>query len=81
VTYCGGFTLAVPRYWFDLNGHELENRVTGRFLPLRAYGSTLKLRVIERALRDVPAYIPTEVKELFRLIIINGDAHQPGASG
>lgn len=65
VQYIDGFTVAVPAFYININGHDLEERLTSEFLPLRGYGSALKMSVIQRALGDLPGFIPSHVEAIF----------------
>jgi len=69
VSYAGGFTVNIPRYWLNTQGHFLEDRLTEAFPELKADGKHLKLRVVTDAYRDVPAFIPSEAEQLLRQLL------------
>jgi hypothetical protein len=69
VGYVGDFSLSIPRFYLDIPGHELEDRLKNTFLPLRAYAANLKTAVVERAARDVPHFVPDDVMTLFRALV------------
>lgn len=68
VSYLGGFSVAIPRFYLDEQGHKIEIRLKNAFRRLNSYGSMLKSKVIDRAIRDVPDYTPDHVVSLFRQI-------------
>ena len=65
VTYLGDCSVVIPRFYLEVNGHALEERLIAKWPPLKNFGPGLKVRVIERALGDVPLYIPSDVVDLF----------------
>ena len=65
VAYLGGGSVAVPRFVFDMKGHDWEKRLMDEFLPLRKYGKYLMLNVVQRVIRDCPQWTPEDVKQLF----------------
>jgi ABC-type branched-subunit amino acid transport system ATPase component len=65
VSYLGGFSVSMPRFYLDMNGHALEQRLKDAFQGLNGYGAALKLRVTERALKDLPNFTPSDVVNLF----------------
>jgi hypothetical protein len=67
--YVDGYSIEVPEFWFEMNGHELEERVMTAFPRLKATGAALKLRVIEKAMSDVPPVIPMAALDLFKRIV------------
>jgi ABC-type branched-subunit amino acid transport system ATPase component len=69
VRYIGGASVAVPQFYLALDGHRLEDRLMRRFPPLNQFHRTLKMRVIQRALADVPAFIPQDVADLFQRLL------------
>jgi hypothetical protein len=69
VDYAGGFSAAVASFYLNMKGHELEDRITNKFLPLRKYGKGLKRDVIRKGLRDVPDLIPADVERLFAVLL------------
>jgi hypothetical protein len=69
VSYIGGGMAAVPRFVLDVQGHEWEGRLVDTFLPLRQFGTGLKLRVVQRALADTPQWTPQDVSTLFEQLL------------
>jgi energy-coupling factor transporter ATP-binding protein EcfA2 len=69
VTYRGGFRARIAAGYLDLDGHELEARLTDAFPPLRRYGKQLKMRVVDLVLADAPDLIPSEVEDLFASVV------------
>lgn len=69
VAYQGGWSVALPRFYLDMNGHALEERLTASWPRLRSFGSQLKVQVIEKALGDVPHCIPADVTTLFTELV------------
>lgn len=69
VSYIGGFSANVPRYWLNVQGHSLEDRVTTAFQSLKGDGKALTLRVISDAYRDVPDFIPTDASLLLEQLL------------
>ncbi|MGB9251869.1 MAG: DUF3761 domain-containing protein [Mycobacterium sp.] len=69
VGYIGGGSAAVPRFVLDVQGHEWEKRLVDVFLPLREFGTGLKLRVVQRALADSPHWTPQDVSMLFEQLL------------
>ncbi len=67
VSYAGGFEVSIQRFYLDIDGHALEERLRLAFPPLNQYrGGGLKAKVIELALADVPGFAPQDVIELFQ---------------
>jgi len=66
LSYIGGFSVAAPRFYVDIDGHDLEDRLGSAFPQLKKYGSGLKLSVIQRALADLPDFIPKDVLDLLQ---------------
>jgi hypothetical protein len=64
VDYLSGFEVRVPKFYLEINGHELERRILGAFPALRRYGG-LKIKIITYVLSDRPEYVPMDVVELF----------------
>lgn len=69
VDYVGGCSVLVPSFYLNVQGHELESRLTSAFLPLRGYGKRLKREVVSKALRDRPDFIPSAVEAIFRTLL------------
>jgi ABC-type transport system involved in cytochrome c biogenesis ATPase subunit len=69
VGYLDGFRGMVPEVWLSTPGHVLETAITDAFLPLRALGKGLKLAVVNRAMADLPGFVPTDVESLFRELL------------
>jgi energy-coupling factor transporter ATP-binding protein EcfA2 len=69
VSYLGECTVVVPRFYLEMNGHALEERLIAKWAALRRFGPGLKVRVIERALGDAPHYIPSDVVNLFKELL------------
>lgn len=69
VSYLGGSTVSVPQFYLDINGHTLESRLMDAFPALKKHGTNLKLKLIERAIGDVPGYTPDDVLQLFTQLV------------
>jgi hypothetical protein len=69
VRYIGGFDVSIPRFYFEIGGHVLEDRLQSAFPQLNRYRGGLKAKVIELALADLPDLAPQDVVELFNRLI------------
>lgn len=70
ISYVGGLSLAVPKFYLDLRGHDLEERLCKAFPRLRAHrAEALKRRVIETVVGDMPGFMPKEVVALFTSLL------------
>ncbi len=69
ISYLGGFSIAVPRFYLDTQGHAIEERLKAAFPPLMSYKTKLKSKVIELAIKDVPHLTPSDVVSLFAQIL------------
>jgi hypothetical protein len=69
VGYVGGFEASVPRFYFEIDGHALEDRLQSAFPHLKRYRGQLKAKVIELALADLPDLAPQDVVEFFNRLI------------
>lgn len=69
IAYVGGFEVDVASEWLDMNGHELEELIVGRFSELKRKGKALKLEIVNKALFDLPAFAPLELHRLFDLLL------------
>jgi hypothetical protein len=63
--YCGGFSVQLPRWYLELPGHDLEERLLQRFAELNRYRGRLKAEVINKAFNDFPDFIPEAILRLF----------------
>lgn len=72
VEYVGGRLISIPRWYLEMNGHELENSLKTAFPPLKRFRSEndLKSDIIKKAATDYPDFIPIEFFELFNSIQI-----------
>lgn len=72
VGYVGGRSISIPRWYLEMNGHELENSLKTAFPPLRRFRNEndLKSDLIKKAATDYPEFIPVEFFELFNSIQI-----------
>lgn len=59
--YTGGFVCEHPRWYLDLDGHELESRLLDRWHALRRFPNDLKLEVVSRIYLDAPDLVPTDI--------------------
>jgi hypothetical protein len=67
--YANGMSIEVPAFWSEMQGHELEGRLTEAFEGLRADKSSLKSNVVRFALADVPGYVPADAVKLFASLL------------
>jgi ABC-type branched-subunit amino acid transport system ATPase component len=63
--YCGGFSVQLPKWYLELPGHDLEERLLQRFAELNRYRGRLKAEVINKAFNDFPDFIPEAILRLF----------------
>jgi len=77
VTYLGGFSVSVPQFYLDMDGHQLEDRLRAAFPPLKRYRHKLKLIIIRRALADVPSFTPHDVIALFQRLTASHERPRP----
>jgi hypothetical protein len=69
VEYVGGFTAQIPRFWLEVNGHVLEERLKVGFPQLKKYQTNLKDQVVRSALADMPDFTPRDVLDLFQRLV------------
>lgn len=63
--YLAGFKVTIPSFYFNINGHLLEQRLFSSFPELLKYPKNLKIKIIEYILTDTPLYAPKDVIDLF----------------
>jgi len=64
VSYLGGFSIAVPEDFLDLQGHALEGRVVDAYPRLYSYKKDLKRQIVKRAVGDLPDFVPQSITSL-----------------
>jgi energy-coupling factor transporter ATP-binding protein EcfA2 len=69
VGYLGGFTVSVPAFWLNTNGHELEKHVCEVHQPLKGVGKNINLTIISKGFGDLPDFVPKSVIEMLREIL------------
>lgn len=65
VTYLNGKTVSIPKWFFELNGHNLEKFFLEKFKSLKPSKMKLSLRVLRHIVDDIPELIPIDFKEVF----------------
>ncbi|MDP2022475.1 MAG: ATP-binding protein, partial [Hydrogenophaga sp.] len=70
--YVGGRSISIPRWYLEMNGHELENALKSAFPPLKRFRNEndLKSDLIKKVATDYPDFIPVDFFELFNSIQI-----------
>lgn len=67
--YQAGFTVDVPSEFLEMNGHELETRVVTTYPELRRFKGGLKREIVNKAVADVPGFVPKSVLTLFENLL------------
>ncbi len=63
--YVGGFSVQVPKWYLEIPGHQLEERLLATYPEFNRYRGRLKAEVIDKAFNDFPEFIPDAVLRLF----------------
>jgi ABC-type branched-subunit amino acid transport system ATPase component len=68
VSYSSGFTINVPTFYLNIQGHALEQRLVDKFPGLNQFHNEneLKLAVIDRVWAERPEFAPDDLIAMFR---------------
>ncbi|OBB14629.1 hypothetical protein A5761_01620 [Mycolicibacterium setense] len=73
VEYIGGDTVTVPAWVLNHNGHDWEALLLAAFPGLNKFQHNRKLSVIELVFRDVPRWVPVEIKTMLEKLLTYDD--------
>lgn len=70
VSYVGGHAIPIPRWYLQMNGHDLEGTIKQAFPRLNRFRSEndLKSEIIKKVATDFPQLMPFDFVELFNSI-------------
>lgn len=68
--YVGKFSLELPKWFLNINGHNLEATIKEAFPQLSRYHNEndLKNEIVKNILRELPCFTPIEFLETFQKI-------------
>jgi hypothetical protein len=71
VSYSSGFSINIPAFYLNIQGHALEERLKDRFPGLNQFHNEneLKLAVIDRVWAERPEFAPDDLIAMFRELV------------